>query len=29
MANILAVDDSEAIRAMMKVVLESAGHHVF
>ncbi len=29
MANILAVDDSEAIRAMMKVVLESAGHNVF
>ncbi len=29
MANILAVDDSEAIRTMMRVVLESAGHNVF
>lgn len=29
MASILAVDDSEAIRTMMKVVLESAGHNVF
>lgn len=29
MANILAVDDSEAIRTMMKVVLETAGHNVF
>ncbi len=29
MANILAVDDSVAIRTMMKVVLESAGHNVF
>lgn len=29
MASILAVDDSEAIRTLMKVVLESAGHTVF
>lgn len=29
MASILAVDDSEAIRTLMKVVLESAGHMVF
>jgi two-component system chemotaxis response regulator CheY len=29
MANILAVDDSEAIRTLMKVVLEGAGHTVF
>ena len=29
MASILAVDDSNAIRTMMKVVLESEGHNVF
>jgi two-component system chemotaxis response regulator CheY len=29
MASILAVDDSEAIRTLMKVVLESEGHTVF
>lgn len=29
MASILAVDDSEAIRTLMKVVLENAGHTVF
>ena len=29
MANILAVDDSQAIRTLMKVVLESEGHNVF
>ncbi len=29
MASILAVDDSEAIRTLMKVVLESVGHTVF
>lgn len=29
MASILAVDDSEAIRTLMKVVLEAAGHTVF
>jgi len=28
MANILAVDDSQAIRSMMQVVLEGAGHNV-
>ncbi len=29
MANILAVDDSQAIRTLMKVVLEAEGHNVF
>ncbi|GAA6134630.1 response regulator [Oceaniserpentilla sp. 4NH20-0058] len=29
MASILAVDDSEAIRTLMKVVLEADGHTVF
>lgn len=29
MASILAVDDSEAIRTMMQVVLEAEGHNVF
>ncbi|MEY8205839.1 MAG: response regulator [Bermanella sp.] len=29
MANIIAVDDSVAIRTLMQVVLESAGHTVF
>ncbi len=29
MANIIAVDDSAAIRTLMQVVLEAAGHTVF